>query len=63
MVMTERPGQIILDLPVRLPRPRSQELVYDSTFVDLARCIRESIREHKVYRKPTLLPRMKGRYP
>jgi len=29
MVMTERPGRIILDLPVTLPRPRSQELVYD----------------------------------
>jgi NitT/TauT family transport system ATP-binding protein len=47
MVMTERPGRIILDLPVRLPRPRSQELVYDSLFIDLSRCIRESIREQR----------------
>jgi NitT/TauT family transport system ATP-binding protein len=47
MVMTERPGRIVLDLPVQLPRPRSQELVYDGTFIDLSRCIRDSIREQK----------------
>jgi NitT/TauT family transport system ATP-binding protein len=50
MVMTERPGQIILDLPVTLPRPRSQELVYDRLFIDLSRCIRESIREQRACR-------------
>jgi len=48
MVMTERPGRIILDLPVTLPRPRSQEQVYDRAFTDLSRCIRESIREQSV---------------
>jgi NitT/TauT family transport system ATP-binding protein len=50
MVMTERPGRIILDLPVTLPRPRSQELVYDGLFISLSRCIRESIREQRACR-------------
>jgi NitT/TauT family transport system ATP-binding protein len=47
VVMTERPGQIIVDLPVSLPRPRTQDLVYDGAFVHLSRCIRESIREQQ----------------
>jgi NitT/TauT family transport system ATP-binding protein len=47
MVMTERPGQIVSDLPIGLPRPRSQELVYDESFVELSRCIHESIREQR----------------
>jgi len=55
MVMTERPGRIILDLPVPLPRPRSQELVYDDLFIALSRCIRESIREQRACSwEPTL---------
>jgi len=45
MVMTERPGRIVSNLSVGLPRPRSQELVYDEAFVALSRCIHESIRE------------------
>lgn len=45
LVMTERPGRIVSDLPVALSRPRSQELVYDEAFVTLSRCIHESIRE------------------
>jgi NitT/TauT family transport system ATP-binding protein len=47
MVMTERPGQIVSDLPIDLPRPRSQELVYEESFVALSRCIHESIREQQ----------------
>ena len=47
MVMTERPGRIVRDLPIELPRPRSDELVYDETFVALSRCIHESIREQR----------------
>ena len=47
IVMTERPGQIIVDLPVSLPRPRTQEFVYEDAFVGLSRCIRESIREQR----------------
>jgi NitT/TauT family transport system ATP-binding protein len=47
VVMTERPGRIISDLPVALPRPRSQELVYDETFIALSRCVHEAIREQR----------------
>jgi NitT/TauT family transport system ATP-binding protein len=47
IVMTERPGQIITDLPVELPRPRAQDLVYAPSFVELSRCIRDSIREQR----------------
>jgi NitT/TauT family transport system ATP-binding protein len=48
MVMTDRPGQIVTDLPIELPRPRSQELVYDSTFAALSRYLHESIREQRM---------------
>jgi NitT/TauT family transport system ATP-binding protein len=44
LVMTPRPGMIVTDLPVTLPRPRSQDLVYDGAFLSLARHIREAIR-------------------
>jgi NitT/TauT family transport system ATP-binding protein len=47
VVMTERPGQIVIDQPVTLPRPRSQEQVYDPAFVELSRCIHEAIREQQ----------------
>ncbi len=47
VVMTERPGRIISDLPVTLPRPRAQELVYDDAFIALSRCIHDAIRERR----------------
>lgn len=43
LVMTARPGQVTADLPVRLPRPRSQDIVYCDAFIGLTRCIREAI--------------------
>jgi NitT/TauT family transport system ATP-binding protein len=42
-VMTPRPGQITASLPVTLPRPRSQDLIYSAAFTELARLIREAI--------------------
>ena len=42
-VMTDRPGQVTLALPVKLPRPRSQEITYGEQFVELTRRIREAI--------------------
>jgi NitT/TauT family transport system ATP-binding protein len=45
LVMTNRPGRITADIPISLPRPRSQMLVYDPAFLDLARRIRQEIRE------------------
>lgn len=47
MVLTERPGQIITDLPVTLSRPRSQDLIYGETFIALSRCIHNAIRYQK----------------
>jgi NitT/TauT family transport system ATP-binding protein len=44
LVMTARPGRIVLDLHVTLPRPRSQDLVYDDEFTRLARRVRQAIR-------------------
>jgi NitT/TauT family transport system ATP-binding protein len=47
LVMTERPGRIVIDLAITLPRPRSQEQVYDPAFVELSRCIHEAIRDQR----------------
>jgi NitT/TauT family transport system ATP-binding protein len=43
LVMTARPGQITVNLPVTLPRPRSQDVIYSVAFIELARHIREAI--------------------
>ncbi len=43
IVMTTRPGRVTADVPVALPRPRSQDLLYHTAFVSLARRIREAI--------------------
>jgi NitT/TauT family transport system ATP-binding protein len=43
IVMTARPGQITVNLPVTLPRPRSQDVIYSVAFIELARHIREAI--------------------
>lgn len=43
IVMTVRPGQVTANLPVTLPRPRSQDLIYCDAFTGLARRIREAI--------------------
>lgn len=43
LVMTVRPGQITASLLVTLSRPRSQDLIYCDTFIDLARRIRGAI--------------------
>lgn len=43
IVMTIRPGRVTVSLPVTLPRPRSQDLIYCGAFTELARRIREAI--------------------
>jgi len=45
MVMTARPGRILAEERVPLPRPRFEELVYGETFIDLARRIRGMIEQ------------------
>jgi NitT/TauT family transport system ATP-binding protein len=43
VVVTPRPGQITANLPVVLPRPRSQDVIYADAFTELARRIRGAI--------------------
>lgn len=43
LVFTPRPGQVSLDMPVPLPRPRSEELRYTMEFIHLARQLRQAI--------------------
>jgi NitT/TauT family transport system ATP-binding protein len=43
LVMTQRPGKIKLDLPVDLPRPRTDEMRYTEAFGKLARRLKETI--------------------
>ena len=43
LVLTQRPGKVKLDLPVNLPRPRSDDIRYTPQFGELARTLREAI--------------------
>ena len=43
VMMTSRPGRVVAELPVTLPRPRSQDLIYSEAFIELSRRIREAI--------------------
>ena len=45
LVLSPRPGQITADIPITLPRPRTQDQVYEAAFLDLARQIRAAIRD------------------
>jgi len=45
LVLSPRPGQITAEFPITLPRPRSQDQVYEPAFLDLARKIRAAIRD------------------
>jgi NitT/TauT family transport system ATP-binding protein len=43
LVMSQRPGQIIEDVPVELPRPRHVNMVYDPQFSGIARQVRAAL--------------------
>ena len=43
LVFTPRPGQLCLDVPVDLPRPRAQAIRYTPQFGDLAQRLRAAI--------------------
>lgn len=45
LVLSARPGKIILDQAVPLPRPRREEMRYSSQFGDMARHLRSAIQE------------------
>jgi NitT/TauT family transport system ATP-binding protein len=44
VVMTARPGSIVADMPVELPRPRSPEAIYSPALIAQSRRIRQAIR-------------------
>ena len=43
LVLSARPGQIVKELKVDLPRPRDEETRYSKKFLDLAKTLRQSI--------------------
>ncbi len=43
LVMSQRPGRIIADIAVNLPRPRHLDMVYEADFTQLARHVRHAI--------------------
>jgi len=45
LVFNGRPGRVYLNLPVDLPRPRSDRVVYTSEFGELARQVRQAIED------------------
>jgi len=44
LVLSARPGRVVLDLPIPLPRPRTLDLSYTAEFGTLARQVRDAIR-------------------
>jgi len=45
LALSSRPGSIMLDLPVNLPRPRTPEMRYSETFSDLTHTLRDTLHE------------------
>ncbi|MEQ8671659.1 MAG: ABC transporter ATP-binding protein [Aggregatilineales bacterium] len=43
LVLSQRPGKIIADIGINLPRPRPNEIVYDEHFISKTRLVREAI--------------------
>ncbi len=43
LVLSARPGRVILDMPVKLTRPRQEDIRYSPEFIGLERKLRESI--------------------
>lgn len=43
LVFTSRPGKIILNMPIDLPRPRQDETRYSPHFVELSKILRQAI--------------------
>ena len=43
LVLSTRPGRVILDQPVLLPRPRSEDIRYSAEFLHLERKLRSSL--------------------
>ncbi|MBM3121922.1 MAG: ABC transporter ATP-binding protein [Chloroflexi bacterium] len=44
LVLSARPGRVVLDLPIHLPRPRELSIAHTAEFGELARQVRQAIR-------------------
>ena len=47
IVLSRRPGRLVADIPIDLPRPRSAEMIYQREFLQLARQIRSCIEDQR----------------
>lgn len=47
LVLSARPGRVVVDLDVNLPRPRKEEMHYTAEFGDMARQVRASIQHDR----------------
>ena len=45
LALSARPGSIILDMPVDLPRPRTPEMRYSDTFSELTHTLRDTLQD------------------
>ena len=45
IVLSRRPGRLVADVPIDLPRPRIPGMIYESAFLHLAKRVRASIDE------------------
>jgi len=43
LILSQRPGRLVADIDVHLPRPRDLEMIYDPQFIDIARQVRQYI--------------------
>jgi len=43
IVLSQRPGTVVADIQVKLPRPRLVDMVYTDSFVNLAKQVRQAI--------------------
>lgn len=46
LVMTPRPGQVVAEVDIDLPRPRQKEMIGTAGFTDNVRRIRDVMAEH-----------------
>lgn len=49
LVLSPRPGSIVLDLQVTLPRPRTPDMHYTETFRELTHTLRDQLRDAETY--------------